>query len=120
MRLFSLCILLLPLSLSAQEPSDARPHESPDPPLSPAESAKHFKLAEGLAIDLVLSEPLVAQPLHISFDSRGRLWLVEARQYPKPAGLKEVAKDKVWRAIYDIIPPPPPHAADSPFRGADR
>jgi putative heme-binding domain-containing protein len=106
--------------LSAQEPADPRPHESPDPPLSPEESAKHFKLADGLAIDLVLSEPLVTQPLHISFDSRGRLWLVEARQYPKPAGLKEVAKDKVWRAIYDKVPPPPPFAADSPFRGKDR
>lgn len=88
--------------------------------MSPEESAKHFKLGDGLAIDLVLSEPLVTQPLHISFDSRGRLWLVEARQYPKPAGLKEVAKDKVWRAIYDKVPPPPPFAADSPFRGSDR
>ncbi|HWB03043.1 MAG TPA: PVC-type heme-binding CxxCH protein [Verrucomicrobiales bacterium] len=106
--------------LSAQEPADPRPHETPEPALSPEESAKHFKLADGLAIDLVLSEPLVTQPLHISFDSRGRLWLVEARQYPKPAGLKEVAKDKVWRAIYDKVPPPPPFAADSPFRGSDR
>ncbi len=93
--------------------------ESPAPP-APEEAARHFKLADGLAIDLVLSEPLVTQPLHISFDSRGRLWLVEARQYPKPAGLKEVAKDKVWRTIYDQVPPPPPFAEGSPFRGADR
>ncbi|HEX2749510.1 MAG TPA: PVC-type heme-binding CxxCH protein [Verrucomicrobiales bacterium] len=118
----ALCLTFAALSVSvpAQEPSDPRPHESPEPALSPEESAKHFTLADGLAIDLVLSEPLVTQPLHISFDSRGRLWLVEARQYPKPAGLKEVAKDKVWRAIYDKVPPPPPFAADSPFRGTDR
>ena len=50
------------------------------------------------------------QPLHLSFDARGRLWLVEQIQYPKPAGLKEVSRDKVWRTIYDSVPPPPPHA----------
>src|SRR5436190_24132980 len=117
---FHVIFAALATAVLAQEPTDPRPHETPDPPLSPAESAKHFKLAEGLAIDLVLNEPLITQPLHISFDSKGRLWLVEARQYPKPAGLKEVAKDKVWRAIYDKVPPPPPFAADSPFRGNDR
>lgn len=120
MKLSVVCALLAPLHLLAQDRSEPRPHETGDPPLSPAESAKHFTLADGLAIDLVLSEPLITQPLHISFDSRGRLWLVEARQYPKPAGLKEVAKDAVWRAIYDKVPPPPPHAEGSPFRGSDR
>src|SRR5687767_3071308 len=106
MKLFLACALIAPLHLFAQDRSEPRPHETGDPALPPAESAKHFTLADGLAIDLVLSEPLITQPLHISFDSRGRLWLVEARQYPKPAGLKEVAKDAVWRAIYDKVPPP--------------
>ncbi len=115
-----LCALLAPLSLFAQDRAAPSPNETGDPVLPPSEAAKRFTLADGLAIDLVLSEPLVTQPLHISFDSRGRLWLVEARQYPKPSGLKEVSKDAVWRAIYDKVPPPPPFAADSPFRGADR
>ena len=56
----------------------------------------------------------------MSFDARGRLWVVQSIQYPKPAGLKEVSRDKVWRTVYDRVPPPPPHAAGSPFRGADR
>ena len=114
------CAIFVPISLFSQERAEKRPHETDDPALSPAEVQGKFQLADGLAIDLVLSEPLVTQPLHISFDSRGRLWLVEARQYPKPAGLKEVSKDAVWRAIYDKTPPPPPHAEGSPFRGADR
>jgi putative heme-binding domain-containing protein len=117
---FLLPALLFPLSAPAQSSADKRPHETDAPALSPAEAAQKFQLADGLAIDLVLSEPLITQPLHISFDSRGRLWLVEARQYPKPAGLKEVSKDAVWRAIYDKVPPPPPHAEGSPFRGVDR
>lgn len=112
--------LLFPLTALAQSAAEKRPHETEAPVLSPQEAQGRFELADGLAIDLVLSEPLVTQPLHISFDSRGRLWLVEARQYPKPAGLKEVSKDAVWRAIYDKVPPPPPFAGDSPFRGADR
>ena len=33
-----------------------------------------------------------------------------------PAGLKMVSRDSVWRAVYDKVPPPPPHQ----FRGADR
>jgi putative heme-binding domain-containing protein len=113
-------LMTLPELAAAQSSADKRPHETDAPVLSPAEAQKKFTLADGLAIDLVLSEPLVTQPLHISFDSRGRLWLVEARQYPKPAGLKEVSKDAVWRAIYDKVPPPPPHAEGSPFRGVDR
>ena len=43
------------------------------PPLSPEESAKRFKVAEGLAISLVVAEPEVSQPLSISFDDRGRM-----------------------------------------------
>ncbi len=85
-------------------------------PLPPEESAKRFTIAEGLAWDLVLSEPDIAQPLHLSFDERARLWVVEYRQYPAPAGLKLVSHDQFWRAVYDKVPPPPPHH----FRGADR
>lgn len=117
---FLLPVFLLPAAVLAQSAAEKRPHETEAPVLSPQEALGKFQLADGLAIDLVLSEPLVTQPLHISFDSRGRLWLVEARQYPKPAGLKEVSKDAVWRAIYDKVPPPPPFAEGSPFRGVDR
>jgi hypothetical protein len=106
-------LLFLPAAALAQAAAEKRPHETDAPVLSPAEATQKFRLADGLVIDLVLSEPLITQPLHISFDSRGRLWLVEARQYPKPAGLKEVSKDAVWRAIYDKVPPPPPHAEGS-------
>src|SRR5438045_55331 len=44
-------------------------------PLAPAEALKTFKLREGLAIDLIAAEPAVMQPLYMSFDSRGRLWV---------------------------------------------
>lgn len=85
-------------------------------PLSPEESARRFTVMDGLEMELVLSEPEIAQPLQISFDERGRLWLVEYRQYPAPAGLTLVSHDQFWRAVYDRVPPPPPRH----FRGRDR
>lgn len=84
--------------------------------LSPAEAAKSFAVGEGLRFDQVLSEPDVKQPIAISFDERGRLWVVEYLQYPDPAGLKVVSRDKFWRVVYDTTPVPPPNHV----RGADR
>lgn len=86
------------------------------PPLEPAESARRFAVGDGLEWELLLSEPQIAQPLHLSFDERGRLWVVEYRQYPEPAGLTLVSHDQFWRAVYDRVPPPPPNH----FRGRDR
>ena len=85
------------------------------PKLSPAESAAKLRPGTDLAADLLLSEPLVAQPTHFSFDERGRLWVAQYRQYPYPAGLRMLSRDKYYRAHYDKIPPPPPNHD----RGAD-
>ncbi len=93
-----------------------RPIPAAVPPLSPAESARRFTVIDGLELELVLAEPDIAQPLHITFDERGRLWLAEYRQYPAPAGLTLVSHDQFWRAVYDRVPPPPPRH----FPGRDR
>jgi putative heme-binding domain-containing protein len=86
------------------------------PPLTPAEALKHMKVPDGLAVDLIAAEPVVRQPLYLTFDERGRMWAVQYRQYPFPAGLKVVAYDQYIRAKFDKVPPPPPHH----FRGEDR
>lgn len=78
-------------------------------PLAPEEAVKAFQTPDDLAVDLVLSEPTIRQPVNISFDERGRLWVVQYLQYPHPAGLKLLSRDGVWRASYDKVPPPPPH-----------
>ena len=84
-------------------------HRSGDTdPLPPEAALGAFDVAEDLAVDLVLSEPEIAQPLHLSFDARGRLWVVEYRQYPEPAGLEMVSRDKFLRSVYDRVPEPPP------------
>ncbi|GIX03764.1 MAG: hypothetical protein KatS3mg113_0770 [Planctomycetaceae bacterium] len=84
-------------------------------PLTPGESLRHMKIPDDLIIECVLSEPVITQPLFISFDERSRLWVLNYKQYPEPAGLKLVSKDKWWRAVYDRVPPPPPYGP----KGAD-
>jgi putative heme-binding domain-containing protein len=85
-------------------------------PMTPAASLAAFKVADDLEIEQVLTEPQVRQPVFMNFDERGRLWVVEYLQYPNPAGLKMLSHDSVWRAVYDQVPPPPPHQ----FVGADK
>ena len=68
------------------------------------------------SIQVALAEPHIGQPLSFKWDERGRLWVCEYRQYPDPAGLRMISRDKFLRTVYDKIPLPPPHHA----RGLDR
>ena len=77
--------------------------------LSPEASFAKMKAADDLTVELMLAEPLVAQPTHFSFDSRGRLWVSQYRQYPYPAGLKMISRDRYYRSHYDKVPPAPPN-----------
>lgn len=74
------------------------------PKLSPADAYAKMRATPDLAIDLLLSEPLVAQPTHFSFDTRGRLWITQYRQYPYPAGVNMISRDKYYRSHYDRVP----------------
>jgi putative membrane-bound dehydrogenase-like protein len=84
--------------------------------LSPSDALRTFKTADDLQIEQVLAEPIIAQPLFLNFDERGRMWVVEYLQYPYPAGLKVVSRDKHWRTVFDKVPVAPPNHT----RGKDR
>jgi putative membrane-bound dehydrogenase-like protein len=85
-------------------------------PSDPPTALKRFRLRPGFRIELVASEPEVTQPLFCTFDARGRLWVVQYRQYQFPAGLKIERYDQHLRAVFDRVPLPPPHGTP----GADR
>lgn len=53
----------------------------PAPNLSPAEELKSFAIQPGYSIELVASEPEVQDPVTISFDADGRMWVCEMRGY---------------------------------------
>lgn len=78
-------------------------------PTPPDEALNGFKLREGFEMSLVAAEPEVEQPLSLAWDARGRLWVVQYRQYQFPAGLKIVEYDDHLRARFDKVPLPPPH-----------
>ena len=53
----------------------------PSPGRSPAEELSTFELLQGLKIQLVACEPMVQDPVVITFDPDGRLWVVEMRGF---------------------------------------
>ncbi|MGE3310707.1 MAG: PVC-type heme-binding CxxCH protein [Limisphaerales bacterium] len=77
--------------------------------VSPDEALGLLRPESDLVVDELLHEPEVAQPTHVSFDERGRLWVAQYRQYPYPAGVKMISRDKYYRSKYDRTPPAPPN-----------
>ncbi|MDA9777856.1 c-type cytochrome [Rubripirellula sp.] len=61
---------------------------------TPAEAAKGMEVPEGFSIDLVTSEPDLAQPIAMCFDTRGRIWVAEGHTYPVRAAEGE-GKDRI-------------------------
>ena len=86
--------------------------------ISPAaqQALKKMQVADGWEVSLVASEPEIRQPISITFDERGRMWVIQYLQYPKPAGLTPVKVDQYLRTKYDRVPEPPPRGP----KGADR
>ncbi|GAB4021292.1 hypothetical protein GCM10028808_65610 [Spirosoma migulaei] len=76
--------------------------EGPSPVKTPAQEQATFQLEPGLSIQLVASEPMVQDPVAITFDEHGRLWVVEMRGFmadingdgeDKPVGRVSVLED---------------------------
>ena len=53
----------------------------PSPALCPEEALKTFQLEEEFSIELVASEPLIEDPVAMTWDAEGNLYVVELRSY---------------------------------------
>ena len=74
---FGMCIVAgLSFSLAEIKPAADAPQ-----PKSPAESAACIKLPPGFEIELIASEPLIAEPSGIAWDEFGRLFVCELHGY---------------------------------------
>ena len=51
------------------------------PPTEPDKALSTFRIKPGFRIELVAAEPLVVDPIAMSFDENGRLYVVEMRDY---------------------------------------
>lgn len=106
---FAVALLGFMVHAQNSQAADSPPVPADVPPkLSPEESIKTFQVAKGLQVQSIAREPMVQQPVSITFDDRGRLWVLEYLQYPIPNGLKAVEVDQYLRTKYDRVPEPPP------------
>jgi putative membrane-bound dehydrogenase-like protein len=64
-------------------------------PVAPRESIKNIVVPDGLKVELVTCEPQVIDPVAIRFDERGRLWVVEMRDYPTGPTKKHPARSRI-------------------------
>jgi putative membrane-bound dehydrogenase-like protein len=97
--LLALCAGLTVLAQQGDEEGEiqapAVPKEliPPAPVVPPEQALKTFKLQPGFRLELVASEPLVHNPIQITFDPDGRLWVLEMRGFmPNIDGQGELEK----------------------------
>jgi len=107
--------VFLALILAESEPVFAQTVGRPGG-YSPDEARSRMVVPPGFHVEVFASEPMIRQPLTVSFDERGRAWVIEYLQYPNPSGLKPMTVDQYLRTEYDRVPEPPPRGP----RGADR
>ena len=80
-------VTLAALVLGSGTAGNAEPPADPmDGPLTPEQAPRSFRLEPGLRLELVAAEPLVASPVALAFDERGRMFVAENRGYPTGPG----------------------------------
>src|SRR5436309_15135471 len=89
-------LLLGPLTLAASTLFAANP--AGVGPEAARESVKKFTVADGLAVSLFASEPMVRNPTDMDIDARGRVWIAEGANYRSTFqrwGILEPAGDRI-------------------------
>ena len=75
------CFIMAFLVLGCTSNDKRNRDEGPSPERTPSEELSTFEISPGLNIQLVASEPMVQDPVVITFDADGRLWVVEMRGF---------------------------------------
>src|SRR6185295_15435973 len=65
------------------------------PALAPEESQKAIQLPPGFEARLFAAEPWVVNPVAMTWDERGRLWVLELYEYPKGAPQGATPRDRI-------------------------
>src|SRR5262245_36059691 len=88
------CTLLIGvLTARAAEPIPHGQSQAPNAPLSPAEAVARMTLPEGFKAEVVACEPDIVNPVAMTFDDRGRIWITESLEYPRHA--PGIGRDRV-------------------------
>jgi len=89
------CLLALPLIWASTAIADQTAAPGVDSPVAVDRSLALFQLPPGLEVQLVACEPQVVDPVEIRFDERGRMWVVEMRDYPHGPRAGEKPKSRI-------------------------
>jgi putative heme-binding domain-containing protein len=83
----ALALLLFSMLNSATAgAADVIPHRQdrlPNQPYSPEEAIRAMTVPPGFTVELVASEPDIVNPIAMTFDDRGRIWVTESLEYPR-------------------------------------
>jgi uncharacterized protein len=64
-------------------------------PLSPEDSLAHMMLDPEFNVQLFAAEPMIANPIDMAWDERGRLWLLETLDYPNRFAEGRIGNDRI-------------------------
>ena len=74
---FSIPVLFAFASIASAQPFKMEPG-----PLAPADALKSIKVRPGFKVELMVSEPLVMDPIAFAWGPDGKFWVVEMGDYP--------------------------------------
>ncbi|HEV3261078.1 MAG TPA: PVC-type heme-binding CxxCH protein [Gemmataceae bacterium] len=78
-----LALVCWPASARKDEPIPHGQDRMPGAPLSPADAIKKMTVPDGFSVELVAGEPDIVNPVAMTFDERGRIWITESLEYPR-------------------------------------
>jgi putative heme-binding domain-containing protein len=76
-------IVALAAGSYAQEVIPHRQDRLPNRPYSPEEAIEAMTVPPGFTVELVAAEPEIVNPIAMTFDDRGRIWVTESLEYPR-------------------------------------
>jgi putative membrane-bound dehydrogenase-like protein len=68
---------------------------SGQPYLKPEESVARMKVADGFEVKLFAAEPMVVNPIAMTVDEKGRVWVIECFEYPKRTAKGMMPRDRI-------------------------
>ena len=94
--LLALSVIVGTVVARASAEDDVIPHRQdrpPNKPYSAPEAARRMTVPEGFTVEVVAAEPDIVNPIAMTFDDRGRIWVTESVEYPRKAG--GIGRDRV-------------------------
>src|SRR5688572_32718266 len=68
---------------------------SGQPYLKPEETVAKMEIADGFEVKLFAAEPQLANPIAMTVDEKGRVWVVECFEYPKRTPKGQMPRDRI-------------------------